>query len=363
MQKRLQAQRHYVRSGIVGISTPLILLLALPLWGQTIINNAPHLGSPAVDLTYDPTSSTLFVAELTGGLAYLYTPGLLNVGTIPAPVANSNCTGIAHNPANNMLYWSFFTAPNTNMLWQTTLTGASPVLIGPLAIPGIGAVSGIDFDNSNVLWACDGINAQYSNHNPATGAWLGTTLCPNPAGVTPFGFGLSFRGASFAGDVFEVPNGPAALGQVSQITPLTMTGCATSGASINVFAANLSVFGVEYDTAGSTGVPAIYVLEFNSNTITELAANALFNRGDCLDDGLLNIADILTTLNLLFLSGTVNCLAACDSNGDGIVDISDVISLANFLFLAGPGLPAPTGVCGADSTGSNLGCNSFSGCP
>ena len=303
------------------------------------------------------------MAELQGGAAFVYTPGLVFLNAIPAPVANTTITGIAYNPADNMLYWSLLINPTTNHLWRTTVAGATPTFMGPLAIPGPGIVAGMDFDNNNVLWVNDGTNAQYSDHNPATGAWIGNVLCGNPGGVGALGFGITFRGISAAGNVFEVPNGTAAAGQVTQISPMTMPGCNVTGGSINVFAPGIIVLGVEFDNVGSTNVPSIYVYESTTNTITELAANQLFIRGDCDTNGIIGIVDALNILNFLFGGIPINCALACDADSSGSLSIVDALFVLNFLFTGGapPGPPFPR--CGADPTGSNLTCTSYAGCP
>lgn len=72
-----------------------------------------------------------------------------------------------------------------------------------------------------------------------------------------------------------------------------------------------------------------------------------FLRGDCNDDGGVDIADAVCILNWLFLGGnTPGCLAATNTNGDAGADISDGTYLLNHLFLGGPPPVAPSPECG-----------------
>lgn len=66
-----------------------------------------------------------------------------------------------------------------------------------------------------------------------------------------------------------------------------------------------------------------------------------FLRGDCNDDGIVNIADGVWIINELFLSGPSSpCAAACDANDDDMIDQSDAVYIWNYRFLDGP---APQG--------------------
>lgn len=84
----------------------------------------------------------------------------------------------------------------------------------------------------------------------------------------------------------------------------------------------------------------------------------VFLRGDCNDDGSVDISDPINTLEMLFL-GTfeITCDDACDSNDDGTVGISDVISSLGVLFLGNAIFPPPGFVkCGIDPTPDEIGC-------
>jgi hypothetical protein len=97
---------------------------------------------------------------------------------------------------------------------------------------------------------------------------------------------------------------------------------------------------------------------------------APFIRGDCQNDERVDVADPAATMSYLFL-GTLNplCLDACDSNDDGVIDLADVTSTLRFLFKLGPILPPPGPYPpgGFDPTpdryGIDLGCALHDPCP
>ncbi len=59
-------------------------------------------------------------------------------------------------------------------------------------------------------------------------------------------------------------------------------------------------------------------------------AGTIFERGDVNNDGLVNISDVTTLINLL-LAGNAGGNAAADCNTDGAVNITDVTTLINYL--------------------------------
>ena len=84
-----------------------------------------------------------------------------------------------------------------------------------------------------------------------------------------------------------------------------------------------------------------------------------FRRGDCDNDGSVNVTDAVCALNWAFLEGPrPGCVAATDGTGDGRVDLSDAVYLLNYAFLNGPTLAAPFPDCGLSEleTDSPLGC-------
>ena len=92
-----------------------------------------------------------------------------------------------------------------------------------------------------------------------------------------------------------------------------------------------------------------------------------FRRGDCNNDGAVDIADASCILNWLFIGGaTPQCLAATNTNGDAEeTNIADATYLLNHLFLGGPPLPAPYPACGSSELPADiaLGCAEYTACP
>jgi hypothetical protein len=59
--------------------------------------------------------------------------------------------------------------------------------------------------------------------------------------------------------------------------------------------------------------------------------------GDATGDGVIDVADVMSLINYLFIEGSApDPLEAGDANCDGAVDIADVMYLINYLFIEGP---------------------------
>ena len=88
-----------------------------------------------------------------------------------------------------------------------------------------------------------------------------------------------------------------------------------------------------------------------------------FLRGDCNDDGEVNVADAQCALNWLFAGAPEpGCVAALNTNGDTRVDIADPVSLLNFLFSGGSTPAAPFPDCGPLPVDEQLGCANSPDC-
>ncbi len=105
--------------------------------------------------------------------------------------------------------------------------------------------------------------------------------------------------------------------------------------------------------AGMANEPAAKDTTFRPLTATfrevslECEAAARFRRGDCNDDGAVDISDGVCILTWLFLGGaTPGCVAVTNTNGDEHADISDATYVLNHLFLGGPAPVAPYLACG-----------------
>lgn len=118
---------------------------------------------------------------------------------------------------------------------------------------------------------------------------------------------------------------------------------------------------MQVEDFNSDGVLDVVVASGSEDLITVfigIEAQAEFRRGDANADGLFNLADPITVLEALFVSGggVSGCADAFDANDDGILDLADPVSSLMFLFANGPPLPAPFPDCGDDPTSDILEC-------
>ncbi len=81
-----------------------------------------------------------------------------------------------------------------------------------------------------------------------------------------------------------------------------------------------------------------------------------FRRGDCMNDNVVGLTDVIALLSHLFLSGPVDCRQACDFNDDGGLGLADAILELNYLFLGAAPPAAPFPGCGVDTTPDSLDC-------
>jgi hypothetical protein len=99
------------------------------------------------------------------------------------------------------------------------------------------------------------------------------------------------------------------------------------------------------------------------NNVHQIAVNIPseggFQRGDCNDDGNVDISDAVCILSWLFLGEDApGCLAATNANGDVGTDLSDAVYLLTHLFLGGPAPVDPFPECGPGRlpTDEEMGC-------
>jgi len=85
-----------------------------------------------------------------------------------------------------------------------------------------------------------------------------------------------------------------------------------------------------------------------------------FERGDCRNDGELNLADPIHLIAYLFQAGPEpGCLSACDTDDNDNADLTDAILLLEYLFLGKAAPEDPHGVCQPDPTAGSLDCKEF----
>ena len=82
-----------------------------------------------------------------------------------------------------------------------------------------------------------------------------------------------------------------------------------------------------------------------------------FLRGDCNQDGTVEISDGLRNLLSLFGAGPApECPDACDANDDELQDVTDTVYLLSYLVQLGPEPPPPFAFLGLDPEGDELDC-------
>ena len=121
----------------------------------------------------------------------------------------------------------------------------------------------------------------------------------------------------------------------------------------------ISIAGIE-DPGGIVIEGGSITVTGNSDgTVYEVQATSSFTRADTNEDFVIDIGDVITSLDYLFAGGAgPECLARLDVNDDNLLDIGDPIYLLNALFVSGsPNPPEPFGsfadlVTGPDPTPS-----------
>ena len=138
---------------------------------------------------------------------------------------------------------------------------------------------------------------------------------------------------------------------------------ASAGGDFEVAGLSSGSYGIQYTTAAAHAVDLPDVAVGPSGTLTATIPSRGvvtiyvrdgerpgidFRRGDCNDDGTVDVSDASCILNWLFLGGaTPGCIAVTNTNGDASADISDAVYVLARLFLGGPAPFAPFPDCGA----------------
>ncbi len=103
-------------------------------------------------------------------------------------------------------------------------------------------------------------------------------------------------------------------------------------------------------------VLGVSILPILGGVLVEVQPEAsLFVRGDANRDGVLDIADSVLTLRILFLSAEVECQDPVDADDDGHLNITDVVYLTKYLFAGGDPPPYPFPNPGTDLSPDSLG--------
>jgi len=100
--------------------------------------------------------------------------------------------------------------------------------------------------------------------------------------------------------------------------------------------------------------------------LDRIMEEAVFRRGDCNEDGKLDVTDVINFLNYQFVGsiGSPDCQDACDTDDNGVLDLTDAVRSLNYQFTGTASAPEPPGPfeCGIDPTIDELTCETFEGC-
>ncbi len=143
------------------------------------------------------------------------------------------------------------------------------------------------------------------------------------------------------------------------------TGTATATFTVSDGAAEIDQILVRLIDPASGGTIMSQTFRASLSVPCETHLAPMFLRGDCNDDGGVDIADALCMLIWMFQGNTSpNCVASTNVNGDDGVDISDPLALLNHLFGSAPPPVAPYPACGRGepTLDRRLGCAAPTGC-
>lgn len=176
---------------------------------------------------------------------------------------------------------------------------------------------------------------------------------PSPFGILPFHQVLLYPDGFTVGSVLFGPGGT--------YIPVTVD-LNPDVATYRAIAPPGTVTELEFCTLGSPPVPTeVYPRATGDPTPAEIDNPAItvvlaFRRGDDNGDGVIDLADPISTLGYLFYGGPESCRDAQDANDDGAVDLADPIYGLMYQFYGGTPPPAPTDGCGVDPTDDDLDC-------
>ncbi len=98
----------------------------------------------------------------------------------------------------------------------------------------------------------------------------------------------------------------------------------------------------------------------------KVEVDPLFKRGDVDGNGVLELTDVIRSLNFKFVGGdiAVDCLDAADLDDNGALELTDDIRSLNYQFSGSAGPPEPPGPfnCDIDPTIDDLDCQVYKGC-
>jgi hypothetical protein len=224
----------------------------------TILNSAPHVGGPAIDITVDDNGD-VYVLDLFTGQVEVYSETLAHLRTFAHPFGTTTTTGITFNKDSGDSLFILSASPSDGVV-ETDLSGSpigAPFLIWN---PGGGLLSSLAYDQCGAgggsgLWYLDATNNLVID---ATGS----------------GNSFPAPGVSGAGGIDAMGHGLDITGQLELMGPTeafltTKTGTISDSTPVPCIGAVARV--EDYDGTG----PALYVLCSDTIYVVEAGAQAL----------------------------------------------------------------------------------------
>ena len=186
-----------------------------------------------------------------------------------------------------------------------------------------------------------------------TGPWVGPEFgseiefMTTSTGVTPSGATLTLLTPLVPGEAYVIEYALPSGDVVEEHGVLSANGCS-----------------MEFDIGASAPITFARAWTANGTAPTD------WIRGDVNNDGVVNVADPVHLLYLIYPNpGPVfrrwYCPAPADANDDGVLNIADALTLLNGLYNGDP-IPAPFPDCGPDPTPTTepmLSCEAYWECP
>ncbi len=324
---------------------------------DTIPTGSRPVRAYAADLTEDGHQDLVVVDEIDSTVSLLVGNGL---GSFAAPQVSfieidDSLEAVSIDDINSDGHLDLVVpCPAMNLvavlLAESPGSFESPVIypVGPN--PGPIAVEDFDGDSHKDLLVPNRFEPSLSwLRGNGDGTFLPAQMVPSPS------LPVSARAVSNSdGRVFGTyPH--ANLNSLSVVYSLSPLGTETSA----TYSTSSIVDWVESADFNGDGLGDLAVVSRDTGTIEILLQSAEslpFRRGDVNNDGWLNIADIIESLQSTFNPHgiEIDCSDRYDANDDGIVNILDPVIMLESLFLSSGPLPTPSLECGSDPTDDAL---------
>jgi len=107
---------------------------------------------------------------------------------------------------------------------------------------------------------------------------------------------------------------------------------------------NITDFYLDSSAPLGTYTVSVHVYVDDWEGLSNVTFEVISHCGDCNNDGIINIGDVVYLINYLYRGGSPPVPDGCvgDCNGDDVVNVGDVVHLINYLYRGGS---APTECC------------------